>query len=137
MTPILRKITLAALVALPIAAPAQALPPLAENERIVGEFFSVAVGDAIRKNCGSVSARMLYVLRKASELEDYALSLGYTESDIEEMRSNPANKARLRAMRDQYLAENGVVAGDEESYCRLGRKEIDNNTFIGSLLRAR
>lgn len=137
MTPKLKSMIPAALLALSFSAPAQALPPLAENDRVVGEFFAVAVGDAIRKNCGSISARIFYVLRRANQLEDYALSLGYTDADIDEMRKNPANKARLRRMRDAYLAENNVVAGDEASYCRLGEREIDNGTFIGSLLRKR
>jgi hypothetical protein len=121
----------------PLAAQAQAsgLPPLAENERVVNEFLAAAVGDQIRKNCGSISARFFYVMQRASELEDYALSLGYTEEDIEAMREDPEAKARLRAMRDEYLAQNGVVAGDEESYCRLGRREMEEGTLIGSLLR--
>ncbi len=112
----------------------EALPPLVENERVAGEFLAVAVGDEIRKNCSSVSPRIFTVLKKAKALESYALSLGYTKDDIEAMRKNPENKERLRSLRDAYLAENGVVAGDEESYCRLGRREIENETLIGSLL---
>jgi len=134
---ILKPLMLAAALALPGIGAAQALPPLAENERVAREFLAVAVGDAIRKNCPTVYARIFYVLRKANELERYALSLGYSEDDIEEMRKNPENKARLRALRDAYLAENGVVAGDAESYCRLGRREIENETLIGSLLWSR
>ena len=126
--------TSAAMVLLATATAAQALPPLAENERVKSEFLAVAIGDAIRKNCSSVHARFFYVLGRARDLENYALSLGYTDEDIDAMRKDPANKARLKELRDAYLAENGVVAGDEESYCRLGRQEIENETLVGSLL---
>lgn len=129
---------LALAIAMPFgAAAATDLPPLAENARVVNEFFAVAVGDEIRQNCPTISARIFYVLGKARELEQYAKSLGYTDEDIRAMRKDPANKARLEAMRDRYLAENGVVAGDAESYCRLGRQEIANGTLIGTLIRSR
>lgn len=134
MTPsnILKSLCLAAL--LPAGAAAADLPPLTQNERIVSEFLAVAVGDEIRKNCSTIQARLIYVLRKASELEDYAKSLGYTDEDIRAFRKNRENKAMLAQMRDDYLAQNGVTPGDEESYCRLGRQEMQNNTLIGSLL---
>lgn len=131
----LKSLALAALMPATIAA--ADLPPLGQNERVVREFFAVAVGDEIRQNCPTISARIFYVLGKARELERYAKSLGYTDAEIRAMRKDPENKARLEAMRDAYLAENGVVPGDAESYCRLGRQEIANNTLIGSLIRSR
>jgi hypothetical protein len=129
---ILKSLALAAL--LPATTAAAELPPLTENERVVGEFLAAAVGDEIRKNCPSIHARIFYVLWKANELEDYALSLGYTEEDIRAFRKDPENKAFLRQLRDDYLAQNGVTPGDSESYCRLGRQEMENKTLIGSLL---
>lgn len=119
------------------AGAAQSLPPLLENERVRTEFLAAAVGDEIRKNCGTISARLVVVFNKVRDLERYAEGLGYTPQQIEDFRKSPENKARLRALRDEYLAANGVVAGDAESYCALGRREIENGTLIGSLLRAR
>ena len=121
-----------------VAAPASAiaLPPLQDNPRVVAEFFAAAVGDEIRKNCPTISARMFRVLGRAKDLESYALSLGYTDDDIDAMRGDEAAKARLKAQRDAYLAQNGVTPGDADSYCRLGRQEIEKNTLTGWLLRA-
>ena len=116
---------------------APALPPLEDNHRVTREFLAASIGDEIRKNCPTISARLWRVWRKASQLEDYALSLGYSDADIRAMRENPDAKARLKAMRDAYLAANGVVAGDSDSYCRLGHDEIEKNTLTGWLLRAR
>jgi hypothetical protein len=64
------------------------------------------------------------------------LDLGYTKSDINAMRENPAAKANLRAMRDAYMIKHGVRAGNSESYCRLGHEEIQKNSLTGWLLRA-
>lgn len=133
---ILKSLTFVLVLPASVAA-ATGLPPLTENERVVGEFLAAAVGDEIRKNCPTIYPRLFYVLRKANELEDYAKSLGYTDEDIRAFRKEPENKAFLRGLRDEYLAANGVVAGDEESYCRLGRQEIENGTLIGSLLWSR
>ncbi|MCG6901511.1 MAG: DUF5333 domain-containing protein [Rhodobacter sp.] len=52
------------------------------------------------------------------------------------MRKNDAARARLKADRDAYLADHGVTAGDAESYCQLGRAEIEQNSLTGWLLRA-
>lgn len=114
---------------------AQALPPLEDNTRVQTEFLAAAVGDAIRKNCDDISARIWRALSKARQLERYALGLGYTDDQITAMRKDPAAKARLRNMRDTYLTQNGVTVGDAESYCRLGREEIAKNTLTGWLLR--
>ncbi len=124
--------------ALSVAAPSAAavLQPLEDNPRVQGEFLAAAVGDEIRKNCPTISARLFRVFKKANELESYALSLGYTKADIKTMRESPAAKARLKSMRDAYLAEHGVTKGDPESYCRLGREEIEKNSLTGWLLRA-
>lgn len=135
MKPAMLAVTLAALLA-GSAGTAQALPPLQDNKRVQSEFLSAAIGDEIRKNCPSIKARMFRVIARAKDLQDYAKSLGYSDDQITAMRKDPANKARLKAMRDAYLAQNGVTPGDAGSYCRLGRAEIEKNTLTGWLLRA-
>ena len=119
------------------AAGAATLQPLEDNPRIQREFLASAIGDAIRKNCPTISARMFRVFRAAGRLENYALSLGYTKDDIKAMINSRSAKARLDAMRDAYLAENGAIEDDQGSYCRLGRREIENKSLTGWLLRAK
>ena len=115
--------------------PGAARPPLETNQRVQNEFLAGAVGDEIRKNCPSISARLLRVAKRIRELESYALSLGYSRSDIEKMRKSPSAKAKLKSMRDAYLSKNGVVAGNSASYCSLGRAEIKKKSLTGWLLR--
>ncbi len=119
------------------AAGAAVLQPLADDPRVQREFLAAAVGDEIRKNCPTISARLWRVWQRAGELEDYALSLGYSRDDIDEMRNSEAAKARLKSLRDEYLKANGVTEGDPDSYCRLGLEEIEKNSLTGWLLRAK
>jgi hypothetical protein len=133
-----RRIAILALAALiPAGVAAADLPPLSENPRVRSEFLAGAVGDAIVDNCPSISARMFAVIGRLNDLQRYVRSLGYTSEDIRAFRKSPENRAELNRLRDEYLAANGVVPGDAESYCRLGRREIENGTLIGSLIRAR
>ena len=118
------------------ASAATALPPLSENERVRAEFLAAAVGDEIRKNCPTISARFWRVYRRAGQLEDYARSLGYSDAEIDAIREDAAAKAQLKAMRDAYLQKAGVTKGDPDSYCRLGLAEIEKNSLTGYLLRA-
>lgn len=124
----------AMLLAAPLAA--GALPPLSENRHINDRLFAAAVGDEIRNNCPGISARMMTVLAEARALERHALGLGYTEAQIRAyLRDREARRA-MRARRDAWLEANGAVPGDADSYCRIGLREIEARSFIGSLLRA-
>ena len=124
--------------ALALAAPAAAaeLPPLRENTHINSRLLAAAVGDEIRRNCPSISARMFTVIREARALESYALQAGYSRAEVEAFLRSRDERRRIRAERDGYLGRNGVVEGDAASYCRLGQREIADQTYIGSLLRA-
>lgn len=117
------------------AAVAEGLPPLRDNAHIWNSLFAAAVGDEIRKNCPTISARIFRALKGAKDLEDHALSLGYSEEQIEAFLGSKAEQNRMKAQRDAYLAEHGVKEGDAESYCRLGREEIARGTLTGWLLR--
>jgi hypothetical protein len=115
---------------------AQASTPLAEDEHVTRSLLAAAVGDKIRRECPTISARIFAALQEASELRRYALSKGHSEGEIEAFLDDRAQEERLRRLRDAYLAENGAREGDAESYCRLGRDEIARNSLTGRLLRA-
>jgi Family of unknown function (DUF5333) len=116
-------------------AAAQATVPLAEEPHINEQLMAAAVGDVIRNTCPSISARMVTVYFKAKELEKYARDAGYQEDEVKLFLKNKAEKARIKGMAAEYMAANGVVEGDVESYCVLGRAEIRKDSLIGSLLK--
>ncbi|NSX56601.1 DUF5333 domain-containing protein [Parasulfitobacter algicola] len=117
------------------AAQADAREPLNKNKRINNELLAAAIGDEIRKNCSTISARMWVVYNKGRALENYAQSLGFTDDEIDDFMDSKVEQERMKGLRNRYLAQNGVTKGDEASYCRLGEKEIADRTLIGSLLR--
>lgn len=125
------------LLAAALSASAQTPPPLRENDAINTSLFAGFVGDEIRKNCDTISARMVVVWRKLRALERDALRQGYSEAEIRAYIDSREDKRRLERRRDAYLDANGVRRGDAESYCALGRREIAANSPIGELLRSR
>ncbi len=130
----------AALAALILSAPATAapaLPPLENNARVMGELVAGEVGYQIQKHCPSIDARKVRALFKLNELANYARSLGYSDDDFRAISKDGAARAKRDALVAAYLKQNGVVEGDAESYCRLGREEIEKNTLTGSLLSAK
>lgn len=116
-------------------ASAQAAVPLHEEPHINKSLVAVAVGNAIRKTCPSISARMLVALSKGRELQKYALNKGYSRDEMDAFLENKAEKTRVKGLAAAYMAANGVVDGDVKSYCALGRAEIKKDSLIGSLLK--
>lgn len=111
------------------------LPPINENPHIIQSLLSAAIGDEIRKNCPTISARMFRAYTAAKDLERYALEQGYSEGEIEAFLDSKAERKAMRARRDAYLAKNGVTEGEPDSYCALGKKEIADGSLTGWLLR--
>ncbi|KIN69246.1 hypothetical protein Z948_2985 [Sulfitobacter donghicola DSW-25 = KCTC 12864 = JCM 14565] len=97
--------------------------------------FDVAVADKIRKECPDISARVVKALTLYRSVRSKARALGYSDEEIEAYGDSDQEKARMRAKGEAYLRANGVVASDPQSYCAVGRKEIQKASRIGSLLR--
>lgn len=119
------------------AQPAAALEPLSRERYINDRLVAARVADRIRRNCPSISARMITAFSQARALKRYALQKGYSEAQIDAFLDSRADKDRIYAVAERYMAQNGVAAGDTNSFCRLGRDEIARNTVSGSLLSAR
>lgn len=129
---------LAVVCGLALSAPAAAAepPPLREVDYINSRLLAAAIGDRIRRNCPEISERRWHVRAEALRLFNHALSLGHTRRSVEAYLDDPEARAWMERQRDAWLAANGVVEGDAESHCRVGRREIAEGTYIGSLLRA-
>ena len=108
---------------------------LTSDARITGDLTAAAVADKIRNECSSISANMFSALSKANALKKYAKSKGATDKDIKAFLNSKTEKSRINRLRNSYLATNGAVAGNEESYCKIGRDEIAKKSLIGSILK--
>ena len=119
------------------AAAAQSRPPLSEVAEVENMLFAVAIADAVRDHCDSIDARMLRALRMLQRTRALANDLGYSDAEIRAYVESDAEKARMRAKGQSFLAQNGVSLSDADSVCTFGRAEIEKNSAIGALLKAR
>jgi hypothetical protein len=122
-----------------LATPASAAtdrPELGENQPLNDTLLAILVADEIRKQCDSLSGRVLKGIGMLWGIVQDAKELGYNDDEINAYRNSDEAKAVLRARGDAMMAEQNVTYDDPETFCRWGRVEIANETLIGSLLRA-
>ncbi|MDQ1899228.1 DUF5333 domain-containing protein [Paracoccus sp. WLY502] len=136
-----RGLARAALVALSLAAapasPAAALPPLSQERHVNDSLVQARVADLLRRGCPDLDARIIKAFSEARKLKRYALEQGYSEAQIDAFLDSREERRRIYAQADRYMVANGVVNGQPETFCRLGRQEIERKTIAGSLLVAR
>lgn len=136
--PPIRLVVLALVLATPlVATPVFAKPePMAQNRHINDELRAGFAGDALRKICPSISARMVVVMGRLWDLKSYAEKQGYTGDDYDAFRGDPVQKARLKAEAEAYLQAAGAKPGNVQSYCKVGEAEIAKGTPVGALLKS-
>lgn len=123
---------MAAVAVLPHTLSAQTL---AGDDYVTQKLVAAQVGDILRTNCPSATARMMVVLSEMMALERHAKDSGHDDAAINAFLKDGAEKDRIRALADQYLVSAGVVAGDGQSYCTVARAEVAGQTMAGQLLR--
>jgi hypothetical protein len=116
---------------------AAAKPALRDVAEIDDALFDLGIADRIRKNCPSISARMLKAIGYVNNLEQKARDMGYTDAEIEAYIESKAEKDRMKARAATFFRARGVDTSDPQSYCALGLEEIQKSSRIGSLLRAK
>ena len=133
----MKRLIQAALVATLAATPLLAKPPLREVAQIDDALLDLGIADRIRKECPDISARMFRAIAYVRDLQRDAKALGYTDAEIEAYTDSDAEKDRMRARGAAFFAARGVDTSDPQSYCALGKTEIQKGSRIGSLLRAK
>ena len=127
---------LAALLALsPMSAVAK--PPLRDVPEIEAPLFAVAVAKEVADHCDSIGARLLKGIGELRRLRAKANALGYSDTEIRAYIESDTEKARMRAKGEQLLLQSGVSYENPETFCAFGRAEIEKNSAIGVLLRAK
>lgn len=127
---------LAALALVLMTLPAQADSKIAGDAHVTEVLVAARVGDVIRNTCPSISARMFVVYGVMQDLKSYAVAQGYKEDEVKAFLRDPAEKARIAALAEAHMNRSGVVPGEAESFCTLGRAEIAAQTLTGRLLRS-
>lgn len=129
------RLILSAVLAIAVATPVLAKPPLRDVAEIDDGLMAIAIADEIRKSCDDISARMVRAMSTIRSLKKRAEALGYSDEEIDDYVTSKAEKKRMRAKATAYLSSRGVEASDTKALCRFGKTEISRETDIGRLLR--
>lgn len=133
----MNRLTFAALAVLTLGVPAAAQVPLSQESHVNDSLIQARVADMLRRGCPGIDARMVRAFSEARKLKRYALDKGYSETEIDAFLDNREQRQRIYREADRYMVANGVVNGEPETFCRLGREEIARKSIAGSLLVAR
>lgn len=127
---------LAALMAVsPMSAAAK--PPLSDVPEIEDPLFAIAMAKEVADHCDSISARLFKGIGELRRLRSRANALGYADAEIRAYIESDTEKARMRAKGETLLRNSGVSYENPETFCAFGRTEIEKNSAIGVLLRAK
>ncbi|WP_420584439.1 DUF5333 domain-containing protein [Ruegeria sp.] len=130
----INSLALLAVLALPTVA--EAKPPLRDVKEIDDQLYYIAIANEISEVCPSISGRRLKAIGVMWDLRSQAHKLGYSDKEIRAYVESDAEKDRMRAKGEAYLAQHGVSYDNPNTFCTLGQKEIERNSAIGVYLRA-
>lgn len=114
-----------------------ALQPLPRSAYVNDRLMQSRLADLLRRECPTPDARMGRALCKARALKRQAPDQGDSQARVGAFLDDREQRKRTNAEADRYMRANGVVNGQPEPFCRLGRDEIARQTIAGSLLSAR
>ncbi len=132
----MKKVVSLTVVAAVAAGAAVALPPIREVSEIDDRIYWALVAYEISEQCDSLSARKLKGVNDLWALGRRARDLGYSDDEIKTYIRSDEEKARMRKKGEAFLEFKGVSYDDPETFCALGRAEIERNSAIGVYLRA-
>lgn len=134
MTP-LRSLLLA-LALSPLAGPlvAQDAASISDDDTIREGLISAAITYEIGRVCDGLETRkgpgVLFLL----SLQSRALSLGFSPEEVRDYMNDDAEKARLEGIARERAAGLGIVEGEPDTYCAVGRAEMAKGSLIGRYL---
>jgi len=126
---------IAVILAILIGQQALGQPALGQVDRVRNGIIQVGMAYELSDKCSSLQPRLLRGISYLNELKRYAQAQGFSDAEIDAYVDNKAEQDRLEAMARRQLAALGVVAGREETYCRVGRAQIAEKTRVGWMLR--
>jgi len=133
------RMTSRGMAALAVAAlvPAASAASLSQETDINDALFEIAVANEIRKECDSISPRIFTAIGRMNDLKAEARRRGYTDAEIDAYVNDKTEKRKMRERRNAYIRAQGAIPDDGPSLCALGQSEIEKQSRIGALLRAR
>jgi len=108
---------------------------LRENEGVTNRLVLAGIVKEIYKKCPTISVRKLRGFMYLRSIYSYAVDEGFSHEEIEAYVENEEEEARLLVHVNTWLSNRGAVEGNPESYCAIGKAEIDAESPIGKFLR--
>ncbi len=112
-----------------------AKPALKDVAHVRDGIITVGIAYEISEECGSLKPRYIRGWNYLEGLKTHARELGYTNAEIDAYIDDSNEKNRLEAIARERMVAMGVIAGDEASFCAVGRAEMQAQSQIGRLLR--
>ncbi|WP_425046165.1 DUF5333 domain-containing protein [Primorskyibacter sp. S87] len=116
---------------------AAAKTPMRDVPEIADGIFTIVVANQIRRKCDDIDGRLFKGIGEIRRLRARANELGYSDTEIRAVLDSDAEKARMIERGKKYMAQKGLNYDTPGDLCKLGRLEIQNNSAIGALLRAK
>lgn len=108
---------------------------LKDVTRVTEGLIAVGMAVELSDECGDLKPRTLRGINFLRSLQNHAKDLGFSQSQIDDFVDNRDEKKRLEAIARGRLADLGVIEGQENTYCTVGRGQISQGTQVGLLLR--
>ena len=109
---------------------------LRADPRVQGELLGASMAYILNEECPDIRLRRIKMVTYALSLASYAKkNLGYSSKEVEAYVNDKEEQARFREMAMARLAERGAVAGDTESFCAVGRAEMEKGSYVGSMIK--
>ena len=124
-----------ALLAGPIAAADNS--PLHNEKAINDKLLIVSVADKINRGCDSIKVKYFKARSFINALKAEAQEKGYSKAEINSYIENKEHRAAMRKRRDAFFKAKGASSTDGPSLCVYGHAEIQKQSQIGVLLRAK
>lgn len=112
-----------------------AKPALRDVQHITEGLITVGIAYEISETCSSINARFFRGISYLNSLKSHARGLGYTDAEIDAYTDDKAEQNRLEGIARSRLFNLGAISGQPETYCAVGRAQMDAGTAIGRLLR--
>ena len=111
--------------------------PLHGEKSINDQLLLVSVVDKINRGCGSLKVKFFKAQAFVRDLKAEAQARGYSKAEVNAYIEDKAHRAAMRKRRDAFFVSNGASSTDPQSLCAFGHAEIQKQSQIGVLLKAK
>ncbi len=111
--------------------------PLHNEKEINDKLLIVSVVDKINRGCGSIRVRFFKAQGFVNALKAEAQARGYSKAEVDRYIEDKAHRAAMRKRRDAFFVSKGASSTDPQSLCVFGHAEIQKQSQIGVLIRAK